>query len=52
MDSVSQMAPDADDVEVPQQLVTMTPFNTLIWRVLVITPDGPVQSWPLCHKQA
>ncbi|MCC1496150.1 metal-dependent hydrolase [Alcanivorax sp. 1008] len=30
----------ASDVEVRQKLVTPTPFNTLIWRVLVITPEG------------
>lgn len=27
-------------VDVEQRLVTATPFNTLLWRVLVITPDG------------
>ena len=27
-------------VDVERQLVTPTPFNTLIWRVLVMTPDG------------
>jgi inner membrane protein len=30
----------ASGVEARQQLVTPTPFNTLIWRVLVVTPDG------------
>jgi inner membrane protein len=30
----------ASDIEAQQKLVTPTPFNTLIWRVLVITPDG------------
>ena len=28
------------DVEVEQRLVTPTPFNTLLWRVVVITPEG------------
>jgi inner membrane protein len=30
----------AGGVEGQQKLVTPTPFNSLIWRVLVITPDG------------
>lgn len=30
----------ASDINAEQKLVTPTPFNTLIWRVLVITPDG------------
>lgn len=30
----------ASGVDAQQQLVTPTPFNTLIWRVLVMTPDG------------
>ena len=28
------------DVTVEQRLVTPTPFNTLLWRVVVITPEG------------
>ncbi len=30
----------ASGIEGQQKLVTPTPFNTLLWRVLVITPDG------------
>lgn len=28
------------DVKAEQRLVTPTPFNTLLWRVVVITPEG------------
>jgi inner membrane protein len=38
--SVAKNSLAVADVEALQKLVTPTPFNTLIWRVLVITPDG------------
>ncbi len=30
----------AEGVQVERLLVTPTPFNTLLWRVVVVTPDG------------
>lgn len=32
-------------IEVEQRLVTPTAFNTLLWRVLVITPEGYVEGF-------
>ncbi|MEE4250802.1 MAG: metal-dependent hydrolase [Alcanivoracaceae bacterium] len=37
---VAERSLAAAGIKAEQQLVTPTPFNTLIWRVLVITPDG------------
>ncbi len=37
---IAERSLTAGGIEAQHRLVTPTPFNTLIWRVLVITPDG------------
>ena len=38
--AVAENSTAISDIKAQQMLVTPTPFNTLLWRVLVITPDG------------
>lgn len=37
---IAERSVAASGINAEQKLVTPTPFNTLIWRVLVMTPDG------------